>query len=134
MNDRCQDNNNHLGDRAREDREIAGSHRPTPVAPFGCGRPMVVLRPRARFTASRVELHSNLRNPGRLANLGPRFSAYCTVLASPSSLPVRTSGRTRTSVSSSHHWHLLEKQGYGVVLRIEFVATPSVASVGGLGA
>jgi len=58
-------------ERARVDREIAGSHRPTPVTPFGCGRPMVVLRPRARFTASRVELHSNLRNPGRLVNLGP---------------------------------------------------------------
>ena len=131
--------NSHLGDRASErGQEIAGSHRPTPVTPFGCGRPMVVLRPRARFTASRVELHSNLRNPGRLVNLGPRYSAYCPLLAvhglarqstgrrggTPSRLSpfAPRAGQNVTRLSSSPSPQQLtpsrRKQGYGVVLRI----------------
>src|SRR6266851_1700604 len=133
MNDRCQDNNNHLGDRARERTgrlQVVIVPRQLPRSGGGdqwssCVRVHALRRVESSCTAT-------FATPAgwQISVLGSRH----TVLASPSSLPVRTSGRTRTSVSSSHHWHLLEKQGYGVVLGIEFVATPSVASVGGLGA
>jgi hypothetical protein len=77
---------------------------PRPVAPFGCGRPMVVLRPRARFYGvSRVEVAQQPSQPrparkSRSSVLGilppclPYMPLACrrTAREASSSLPVRS--------------------------------------------
>ena len=110
MNDRCQDNNNHLGDRARE----------------GTGRLQVVIVPRqlprsgaGDQWSSCVRVHALRRvessctatfaTPAgwQISVLGSRHTVLASHIVSPRFAP---SGRTRTSLRPTINWHLLENK------------------------